>query len=165
MGLFQDIALLISGGDSAGADVAIDRYAYAVSGLITETAGAGTFTLTLPVPAKASIIDVIVDGIALWDHAGACSLIVGDGDDDNGFFVATDLKATDLLAGESFSLSLAGGKVGAYVANAQASPRYSAAARNVIAVVTAASTGGTAGRTRVTVLYALTGATVAAVKV
>ena len=165
MGLFQDITARLSGFDTAALEGAIDRYCYVQTGTITETAGAVAYTLTLPLPAGATILDVVVDGIAHWTNAGTATLIVGDGNDDNGFFVSTNLKATDLLAGESFSLLAAGGLVGAYVANAQVSPRYSATARSVIAVATTSSTAGGAGVTRVNVYYALAGVTTAAVKV
>ncbi len=77
---------------------------------------------------------------------------MGDGTDPDGYFTGVDLKATDLLAGESISFGAAGGKAGAYIANDQVSPRYSAAARSVIGVVTQTGTG-TAGRTRMTVIY------------
>lgn len=146
---------------------AVDTPVLAAEVTFTETSGAGTYTGSVAVPAGATILDVIVNGVALWDNAGACTLKVGDVADDDGFFTAVDLKATDLLAGESLSFALAGGKAGAYIANSQVSPRYSATARTVSAIVTTASTGGTAGRTRVTVVYSkpVTADSVAAVKV
>lgn len=119
----------------------------------TETAGAGTYTGSVNVPAGATILDVIVNGVALWDNAGTATLIVGDAANDDGYFTGVNLKATDLLAGESLSFALAGGKAGAYIANSQVSPRYSATARVVSGIITTASTGGTAGRTRMTVVW------------
>jgi hypothetical protein len=127
---------------------------HALEATFTETAGAGTYTAPFAVPAGATILDIIVNGVALWDNAGACTLKVGDTDDD-GYYTGVNLKATDLLAGESLSFALAGGKAGAYIANSQVSPRYASAARTINAIVTTASTGGTAGRTRVTVVYHL----------
>lgn len=122
----------------------------------TETAGAGTYTGSVTIPAGATIQDITVYGTALWDNAGACTLKVGiDGVDDDGFFTAVDLKATDLLADESLSFALAGGQAGADIANSQVQRRYSATARVVSGIVTTASTGGTAGRTRLTVIYSL----------
>lgn len=121
----------------------------------TETSGAGTYTGAVAVPAAATILDIIVNGVALWDNAGAVTLKVGDAADDDGYFTAVNLKATDLLAGESISFESAGGKAGAYIANSQVSPRYSATARVVSGIITTASTGGTAGRTRMVVLYVL----------
>lgn len=120
----------------------------------TETAGAGTYTGSVTLPAGSTLLDVIVNGVALWTNAGACTLIVGDNTDPDGYYTAVDLKATDLLAGESLSFALAGGKAGAYIANSQVSPRYHAAADTVTAEVITASTAGGAGRTRVVVVYA-----------
>jgi len=120
----------------------------------TETAGAGIYTGSVSVPAGATILDIIINGVALWNNAGAVTMKVGDTDDD-GFYTGIDLKATDLLAGESLSFALAGGKAGAYIANSQVSPRYSASARTINGIITTASTGGSAGRTRMIVVYAL----------
>jgi hypothetical protein len=128
----------------------------------TETAGAGTYTGSVAIPAGATIVDVIVYGEALWDNAGAVTMKVGlDGLDDDGFFTGVNLKATDLLAGESISFALAGGKAGADIANSQVMRRYLATARTLSGIITTASTGGTAGRTRMTVLYTLPTVTVA----
>jgi len=119
----------------------------------TET-GAGTYTGSVTVPAGATLMDIIVNGVALWDAATSAALKVGDAGDDDGFYTGVDLKATDLLAGESLSFALAGGKAGAYIANSQVSPRYSATERVVSGIV--ASVGaGTAGRTRMTVIWSL----------
>lgn len=120
----------------------------------TETAGAGTtYTGTAALPAGSTVLDIIIDGIALWTAGTSAEMIVGDGVDPDGFYTAVDLKATDLLAGESLSFGKAGGQEGAYVTATHVAPRYSAAARNIIGVVTVAGTVGTAGRTRMTVVY------------
>lgn len=119
----------------------------------TETAGAGTYTGSVSIPAGAALHDVIVNGVALWDNAGAVTMTVGDVTDPDGYFTAVNLKATDLLAGESISFDQAGGKAGAYIANSQVSPRYSSSARVISGIVTTASTGGTAGRTRMSVVW------------
>ncbi len=119
-----------------------------------EVSGAGTYTGTMSLPAGSRIIDIGCDGIALWNSAGACALVVGDTGSANGFFTSTDLKATDLLAGEINNIEHPGGKAGTYLAS-EARSLYSAAARDVIAVVTQASGTGTLGRTRVYVVYAV----------
>ena len=126
----------------------------------TEVSGAGTYTGTMSLPAGSRIVDIGCDGIALWNSAGACALIVGDGADPDGFFTSTDLKATDLLAGEINNLEHPGGKAGAYI-TAEQRNLYSATARDIIAVITQASGTGTLGRTRVYVVYAVTTATAA----
>jgi sigma54-dependent transcription regulator len=99
------------------------------------------------------VLDIVVDGIALWTAGTSATLIVGDATDPDGYYTAVNLKATDLLAGESISFALAGGKAGAYIANSQVSPRYAAAARTITASVTTVGTTATAGRTRITVTY------------
>lgn len=123
----------------------------------TETAGAGTYTGSITVPAGALIIDIIVQGVALWTASGAVTMKVGDAADDDRYFVSTNLKATDLLAGESLSFAQSGGLGGAdfqgggtHIAN-----RYSASARTISGIISAAGTGGTAGRTRLIVVYAM----------
>lgn len=120
----------------------------------TETAGAGVYTGAVVVPAGATILDIIVNAIALWNPATSAIMKVGDTDDD-GFYIGVDLKATDLLAGESISFALAGGKAGAYIANSQVSPRYSAVARTINGIVTVVGGSGSTGRTRMSVIYAL----------
>jgi hypothetical protein len=119
-------------------------------------AGAGTYTASVTVPAGATILDIIVNGVALWDAATSAVMVVGDAADPDGYYTAVDLKATDLLAGESISFALAGGQAGAYIANSQVSPRYSASERTISGVVTSVG-AGTAGRTRMLVVYAAPG--------
>ena len=131
---------------------------------VTETTGAGTYTGSVTVPAGASILDVIVNGVALWNTTTSATLKVGDVGDDDGYYTGVDLKATDLLAGESLSFTAAGGKAGAYIANSQVSPRYSASERVVSAIVTTVGAAGTLGRTRMTVVYTVPATPVAATK-
>jgi hypothetical protein len=75
-------------------------------------------------------------------------------------FPQTNLKATDLLAGEINNLEHPGGLAGTYIASEQRN-LYSASARSIIAVVTQASGTGTLGRTRVYVTYVVPTATAA----
>lgn len=126
-------------------------------------AGAGTYTGSVDVPAGAVITDIIVNGVALWAAATSAAMDVGDAADPNGYFAGIDLKATDLLAGESVSFALAGGKAGAYIANSQVSPRYSATARVISGVVVSVG-AGTTGRTRMSVIYTMPAAAVTATK-
>ena len=106
------------------------------------------------VPANSYMLGVQVHWVALWVSGAAVSLIVGDGDDDNGFHAATDLKATDLLAGEANTMEHPGGLAGAYTA-AQQRVFYSASARTVIAnaTITNHATAVSAGETRILVMY------------
>lgn len=120
--------------------------------LFTETAGAGTYTGSIVLPAGNRIIDIGLDGIALWNASGTVTAEVGDEDDPDGFFTSTNLKATDLLAGEINNLEHPGGKAGAYIASEQR-VLYSTTERTVTCVITAAGTGGSTGRTRLYVVY------------
>lgn len=118
----------------------------------TETS-ATSYSGVIALPAGSRIIDIGVDGQALWSATTAASIVVGDGSSATGFFVATDLKATDLLAGEINNIEHPGGKAGAYIASEQRN-LYSASARNVVATVTKGG-AGTSGRTRVYVTYSV----------
>lgn len=141
-----------------------------VTGLVVEERtftedGAGTYTAEVAVPAGATIHDIIINAVALWAAASSAAMKVGDGDDDDGYFTDVNLKATDLLAGESISFSHQGGQGGAYFVgtNTHVAPRYSATARTISGVVTSVG-AGTTGRTRMTVVYSLPGNIEAAVK-
>lgn len=131
----------------------------------TETTGAGVYTGSVTIPAAATILDIIVNGVALWAATTSATLIVGDATDPDGYFTGVNLKATDLLAGESIAFETAGGKAGAYIANSQVSPRYAAAARVVTGEVTTVGAAGATGVTRITVVYAMSRGTTAATKV
>lgn len=126
--------------------------------------GAGTYTGSVELPAGSTLLDIIVHATALWTAATSASLDVGDTDAD-GYYAAVNLKATDLLAGESLSFSHAGGKGGAYFAgsNTHVTNRYSSTARTITGVVTSVGSG-TAGRTRMVVVYAPAGTPTAATK-
>lgn len=122
--------------------------------VFTGTSAAGTYTGSVSVPAGATIHDIVVNGVALWNSGTSASMDVGDVADPNGYFAGIDLKATDLLAGESISFDQAGGKAGAYIANSQVSPRYSATARVISGTIVTVGTL-TTGATRMTVVYSL----------
>jgi len=120
-----------------------------------ETTGAGTYTGTVALPANAVLLDIVVHATSLWTATTSATLIVGDGADDDGFFAATNLKATDLLAGESLSFAQAGGKEGAYIAGSQVSKRRDPSDRTITAKVTTVGAAGNGGATSVTVVYSL----------
>ena len=118
----------------------------------TASSAAGVWTGSVTIPAGATIHDIIVNGVTLWDSGTSATMKVGDVADDDGYFTAVNLKATDLLAGESISFDQAGGKAGAYIANSQVSPRYSATARVISGIITTVGTS-TAGVTRMSVVW------------
>lgn len=132
--------------------------------------GAGTYGATFTLPAGATLIDIVVTAEALWTAATSAALVVGETGSATGFITSTDLKATDLLVGESISISggisLAGGKSGALITagtNTHVTKRYQdggAGETDYVITATVTSVGaGTAGRTRVTVLYVPAGTT------
>lgn len=98
------------------------------SGKIVEN-GAGTYNFDVFIPAGAIILDVLVHNEVLWAAGTSASLVAGDyassnvdgsptigsAIDADGFIAATNVKATDLVAGESINFAWAGGKNGAYV--------------------------------------------------
>lgn len=133
----------------------------------TETDGAGTYTGSVAIPAGATIVDIVVHGVALWTATTSATLIVGDGADNDRYYTGVNLKATDLLAGETLRFAAPGGKQGVDLADlsgagAQMKNLYSASARTVSAVVTTVGAAGNAGRTRVTVFFTTTGSGVVA---
>jgi len=134
------------------ASIAATAYQTVTAEVLFTEAGAGAYTGTIALPAGSRIIDIGVDGQAVWTAGTSASIIVGDGGDDNGFFAATNLKETDLAAGEINNIEHPGGKAGAYITGEQRK-LYSAAARNIIGVATSVG-AGTAGRTRMYVCYA-----------
>lgn len=120
--------------------------------------GAGTYTADFVLPAGAIVYDIVVQAEALWTAATSAALIVGDSNDDDGFLASINLKATDLLATESISINstqVRGGNAGAYITvgtSTHVDKRFSSTERTITAKVTSVG-AGTAGRTRVSVLY------------
>ena len=109
----------------------------------------------LNVPAGSYILDIQVHGVSLWVSGSTAAIKIGDSDNATGFHASTNLKATDLLAGEANTMEHPGGLAGTYTASEQR-VFYSASARTVIAQVTLAAnaTQVSQGETRVLVLYA-----------
>ena len=121
---------------------------------VTFTAtGAGTYTGSVSVPAGSTLLDIQVQSPALWDSAVSALMNVGDTGDADGFYAAIDLKATDLLVDEVIRFGSTGGKEGAYIVTATGELNsYSATARTITGVIVATG-AGSAGRTRMLVLY------------
>ncbi|MDP6719296.1 MAG: hypothetical protein QGF59_11630 [Pirellulaceae bacterium] len=117
--------------------------------------GDTTYTGSVPLPAGVYLLDIEVHGVTLWDDGTSASLKVGDGSDDDGFYTGIDVKATDLLAGESLSFARSGGKEGTYIdqTGEHREGLYNASARTITGVVTTGGQDGTAGATRMLVKY------------
>ncbi len=135
----------------------------AKSGRFVEN-GAGTYNFDIDIPAEAVVMDVIVHAEALWTAATSASMEIGfyttstgAAIDADGLFTAVDLKAADLLAGETVNFSHPGAQEGADVTQAAIGAhvrnRVSTVARILRARVVSVG-AGTAGRTIVTVLFA-----------
>ena len=124
--------------------------------------GAGTYTGSVVLPAGSTLLDIVVHAEALWTAATSASLEVGDTADPDGFFTAVNLKATDLLAGESINFVSTGGQKGADVDLVDAAAgadhvrrrELSNSAERTITASVVSVGAGTAGRTRVLVIYA-----------
>jgi len=128
----------------------------------TEKTGAGVYTGSVVLPTGSTLIDVQVQSTALWDTATSATMKVGDAADDDGFYTGIDLKATDLIVGEVIRFESPGGKQGAYIVTATGELNsYSANARTISGVITTVGATGSAGRTRMLVIYVTPIATVA----
>jgi hypothetical protein len=139
----------------------------AKTALFTEDATSLTHTATFPLPAGATLLDIIVTPQVLWT-GGTAAFTCGDAAAATGWFTAVNLKATDLLLGERLQASGGthgwGGKNGTYLVDASGvfggvvAPNisgYYTTASSVIGVVTVTTPATTVGRTRMTVLYSL----------
>lgn len=143
---------------SGGEDASLTTGGIFVEEVSFTEAGDTTYTGSVSVPAGATILDVQVQAVALWDDGTSASMKVGDAADDDGFFTGVNLKATDLTAGQAISFAAQGGKGGVYITEGTGThvlSTYSASARVVSGVVTTGAQNGTAGRTRMIVAYAL----------
>lgn len=145
-------------------DSKVNDVIHSKSVLISETATGTSFSASIVIPAGSILLDVIVVPIALWTAGTSASLEVGDETDPNGWFEATNLKATDLILGERFMASsdnFWGGKNGVYlttagrfgVATGNGVGGYFETAGAVTALVTRSGSTGAAGRTMLTAVW------------
>lgn len=118
---------------------------------------AGTITGSVVVPAYAALLDIVVYAEALWDDGTSAALKIGiNGDDDDTFFTAVNLKATDLTADQAISFAFAGGVGGTSLSTAtHVLDVLDGADRTIDAIVTLGAGDGTAGKTYVYVVYAV----------
>jgi hypothetical protein len=135
----------------AGPTIDVLRY---LEGMITAT-GAGTYTLALPIPAGASVRDVSTSPETAWDSVTSAALSIGDAGSATGYVNAVNMKTQSALI-SSLLNSTGSGSYGGTI-------RRYAAADNIVATLTAVG-AGSAGRTRIRVLYALPSAVANAVK-
>ena len=115
---------------------------------------AGVYTVSCVIPAGSYLQDVQVHADTLWDSGTSATLIVGDADDDNGFYAGVNAKATDLVANEVLSFDHGGGKRGAYITDDNGvMTQYSSSARTITAKMTTVG-ATTAGKTRFIIIWA-----------
>lgn len=122
------------------------------------TRAAGVYTLRVPLPARSYILDVGVTCLALWTAGSTALLLVGDDVTADGFFASTNLRATDLIVGETNNIEHPGGLAGAYIVSEQRL-LYQDGPRSVIFKVTTTGTAAAAGVTACFVEYAALNAT------
>lgn len=126
--------------------------------------GAGTYTATIPIPAGATVLDVIFRNSVVWDSGTSAAMTCGDDDNSTGYFSSTNVKTTPSAdtngagAGLSTRLSL-GASAGAYKGGAG---KFCTAAKTITCAIVAVG-AGSAGRSRLLVEYAVP-ATVVPVK-
>ncbi len=138
--------------------------------IVESTIGAaGTHSASFVIPAGAVLLDILVTQEAVWDDGSGAAMVIGDAADADGYFASTNVKATDLVVGEVLSMmqgsidtdGMWGGKQGAYLvaATGRRGPVsgnfgiYQTAGSTITATVTVSDGDGTAGKTRVVVLY------------
>lgn len=147
--------------------LAVTAYIAVTDGVSFTEDGSGTsYTATVEVPAGAVVHNICFTSTVLWDGTSA-SLQIGDDDDPNGWFEATDIKATALLVGEVLCAAedgAWGGENGAYLTAAGRRGRvtagvdsgwYYGAASEVIFLVTPGAADGSAGRSFGWVTYSV----------
>lgn len=124
--------------------------------------GAGTYNARLFLPGGALLTGIFLQAVAVWTAATSASAIIGDYDsagvaiDADGFFAATDMKATDLLINQTLSLlgGGQGGLAGAYNAGTNTHWNFLQTLADRYIGCTITSVGaGTAGRTKFAITY------------
>ena len=124
----------------------------------TETTGAGTYTGSVTVPANSWLLDIKLYNTVYWTATTTALMDVGDVADPDGWYTQVDLKSTDIVAGtdaEVIDFNNPGGQEGAYLVSAtgERALMYAATARVISGIVVTVGAAGSAGRTRMVVLY------------
>jgi hypothetical protein len=124
----------------------------------TEAGAAGTYTGSVTVPGNSWLLDIKIYNTVYWTAGTDALMDVGDAADPDGWFTQISVKATDIVAGtnaEVIDFNNAGGKPGAYLvaATGERALMYAATARVISGLITTTGASGTAGRTRMVVIY------------
>jgi len=142
----QGVTWYVMGAGSAGGVIVKSRH-------FTESGAAGTYTATVAVPSYATVLDVRWSNQALWTAGTSATLNVGDTEDADGYFDAVDVKAApiaDVNGAGGISCFLKDTGAGVYAGLTKHLP----AGTTITATVVTVGTSGTAGRSRLTVVYA-----------
>jgi hypothetical protein len=134
--------------------VATDYYVQVRTFTEATQAGTGTYSATVVVPAAGDILDVRWSNQVLWTDTGTAVLTVGDGGDADGFFINVNVKAApvaDIAGAGGVSSFLSQTGSGAY----KGLTKHCAAETTVTASIAVQNGDGTAGRSRLTVIYAI----------
>ena len=121
---------------------------------------AGVYTASVTIPAGAYVSDIIIQSVTTWNAGTEANLVVGDGDDPNGYLEATSMQ-TVLTTGIHTSILACGagaaglGAAGVYIMDSSGtgSGSYKATARQVIAEITTTGRAASAGETRIVVIW------------
>jgi len=146
--------------DEGGTEIDLGGAVFTEVRSFTETAEAGTYTATVVLPAGATVLDVRWSNQALWTAATSATLDVGDGDDPDGYFDAVDLQAApiaDVNGAGGISSFLKDTGAGLY----SGLTKYSASAQTITATVVTVGATGSAGRSRLRVLWSIAPVTAA----
>lgn len=148
----------------ADANALVQGMLYCAERTFTETSGAGTYTATVPIPAGATVVDLVWKNTVVWNNAGTCVAQVGDDDDADGYLAAVDIKTVpgaDTVGYGGLSTKMSDTGSGVYKGKGG---KYCAAAKTITATVVTSSTGGGNGRSRLLVFFMIQ-TPVAAIKV
>lgn len=124
----------------------------------TETAGAGQYNASVAIPAGGRLVDIQITATAEWTATTSATGIVGDTGDDDGFWTGLDLKTGGNLAlGRVLSLDVPGSQNGPYNDPVEIGgwKSYYPSGGTITAKITTVGAAGSAGRTRLLVLYAV----------
>jgi len=129
----------------------------------TQTATKNTYGVGLVIPAGSFVYDVRWMNEVVWNGTGAATMECGDADDADGFFAAVDLKTLPIAdvagaggyttSGRPFTVDGDGAVTYAGRGVYGGLTKYYAADGVITTTVVTADTDGTAGRSRLVILY------------